>query len=86
VGAAFAFVFIVSYAVFAAIKATIGLRVTPEDEEAGLDISEHGMYGYPEQFIPPEEYPGAGPAPLPAPSRPATAPVTAMTADEPAEA
>ena len=34
------------------IKATIGLRVADEDEDAGLDIAEHGMYGYPEQFIP----------------------------------
>ena len=51
-GAAFAIVFVVSYAVFWAIKKTIGLRVTDEEEDAGLDISEHGMYGYPEQFIP----------------------------------
>ena len=42
---------------FAAIKATIGLRVTEEEELAGLDISTHGMYGYPESFIPREEYP-----------------------------
>ena len=48
---AFACVFVVSIAVFAAIKYTIGLRVTPEEEDAGLDISETGMYGYPEQFI-----------------------------------
>jgi Amt family ammonium transporter len=56
VGVAFACVFIVSYVTFATIKATIGLRVTPEEEDAGLDISEHGMYGYPEQFIPRPEY------------------------------
>ena len=37
----------------------IGLRVTEAEEDAGLDISEHGMYGYPEQFIPSPEYPGA---------------------------
>ena len=36
---------------FAAIKAVFGLRVTPEEEEAGLDIVEHGMYGYPEQYV-----------------------------------
>ena len=40
---------------FGLIKATIGLRVSPEQEEAGLDIVEHGMYGYPEQFIPPAD-------------------------------
>ncbi len=34
-----------------AIHKTIGLRVSEEAEIAGLDISEHGMYGYPEQFI-----------------------------------
>jgi Amt family ammonium transporter len=58
--AVFVLVFTLSYATFAAIKATIGLRVTPDEEMAGLDISSHGMYGYPEQFIPEEEYPGAG--------------------------
>ncbi len=52
---AFTFVFGMSYLTFAAIKATIGLRVSDEDEEAGLDIVEHGMYGYPEQFIPQSE-------------------------------
>jgi Amt family ammonium transporter len=49
---AFTFVFIVSTATFWVIKKTYGLRVTEEEEDAGLDISEHGMYGYPEQFIP----------------------------------
>jgi ammonium transporter, Amt family len=57
--ATFTFVFVVSYAVFAALKATIGLRVSEEEELAGLDISTHGMYGYPESFIPREEYPGS---------------------------
>jgi len=72
---AFACVFAVSYAAFWAIKKTIGLRVTPEQEDVGLDISEHGMYGYPEQFIPQPEYStgvtqARGPAPtaLPAPA------------------
>ena len=55
VAVAFAFVFAMSYATFAIIKATIGLRVSPEQEDAGLDIVEHGMYGYPEQFIPAPE-------------------------------
>jgi Amt family ammonium transporter len=59
----FAFVFALSYAAFYAIKKTIGLRVTVEEEEAGLDISEHGMYGYPEQFIPAPELIGYSAAP-----------------------
>ena len=45
------------------IKKTYGLRVSAEEEEAGLDISEHGMYGYPEQFIPAPELVGYGAAP-----------------------
>jgi Amt family ammonium transporter len=56
---AFVVVFTISYAVFFVIKKTIGLRVTAEEEDAGLDIAEHGMYGYPEQFIPDTEI-GAG--------------------------
>jgi ammonium transporter, Amt family len=72
----FVVVFAISITTFAIIKATIGLRVSDEEEEAGLDISSHGMYGYPEQFIPQPEYStgmpgtmGAGtgvPAPAPA--------------------
>ena len=57
------FVFSLSFATFWVIKRTYGLRVSEEEEDAGLDISEHGMYGYPEQFIPQEEYPGGAPAP-----------------------
>jgi Amt family ammonium transporter len=52
VAAAFAAVFTVSYAVFGLIKATYGLRVSEEEERHGLDIAEHGMWGYPERFMP----------------------------------
>ena len=62
---AFAFVFVFSFATFWAIKQTYGLRVTAEEEDAGLDISEHGMYGYPEQFIPAPELVGYAPAAMP---------------------
>ncbi|MEX2107446.1 MAG: ammonium transporter [Solirubrobacterales bacterium] len=69
----FVVVFTISIATFALIKATIGLRVSDEEEEAGLDISSHGMYGYPEQFIPQPEYStglpstmGSGAAAIPA--------------------
>ncbi len=60
VAVVFVFVFVVSYAAFWVIKKTYGLRVTAEEEDAGLDISEHGMYGYPEQFIPAPEMTGFG--------------------------
>src|SRR3954449_1364182 len=79
IAVAFVSVFVVSYIVFWAIKKTIGLRVTADEEDAGLDISEHGMYGYPEQFIPQPEYPGAASGPLPV-GQPALG-TTAITAD-----
>ena len=87
VAAIFVLVFGLSYATFFLIKRTVGLRVDSEEEVAGLDISSHGMYGYPEAFIPPEEWPG-GPdsVGVPAPSgATATAAATAMTADPPAD-
>jgi Amt family ammonium transporter len=59
----FAVVLTLSYITFAAIKATVGLRVDDETERAGLDITEHGMYGYPEQFIPDAELVGYGAIP-----------------------
>jgi Amt family ammonium transporter len=82
VAVAFTFVFALSYATFAAIKATIGLRVSEDEEEAGLDIVEHGMYGYPEQFIPQSEIGAglAGPPPTPAPAASGVT-ATAMTGE-----
>jgi ammonium transporter, Amt family len=62
--AVFVTVFVLSYATFMLIKATFGLRVDEETEDAGLDIVEHGMYGYPEQFIPAPELVGYGGASL----------------------
>jgi Amt family ammonium transporter len=56
----FAFVFTLSWLTFWVIKHTYGMRVTPQEEDDGLDISEHGMYGYPEQFIPAPELVGYG--------------------------
>ena len=60
VGITFVVVFLLSYGTLKAIKSTIGLRVPEEFEDAGLDITEHGMYGYPEQFIPAAELVGYG--------------------------
>jgi Amt family ammonium transporter len=45
------FTFITSYVVFAFLKATMGLRVKAEHELNGLDISEHGVFGYAEQLV-----------------------------------
>ncbi|SDE23721.1 ammonium transporter, Amt family [Paenibacillus sp. UNCCL117] len=45
-----AFAFIASYIILAIMKAVMGLRVTEEEETIGLDLSEHGTYGYPEQL------------------------------------
>ena len=60
---AFATVLTLSLLTFYAIKKTVGLRVSVEEELAGLDISEHGMYGYPEQFLSDVELPGITPPP-----------------------
>jgi len=51
VGAVALWVLAASTVVFAAIKVTVGLRVTAEEEIEGLDIGEHGMWGYPETFL-----------------------------------
>jgi len=76
---AFTFVFVVSWTVFWIIKKTYGIRVSEEDEDAGLDISEHGMYGYPEQFIPAPELVGYGGGPYKA-VPPASVPTNEVTA------
>jgi Amt family ammonium transporter len=73
VTAAFVAVFGISFAVFFVIKATYGLRVKPEEERYGLDLVEHGMWGYPEQFMP---VPGSEyHPPAPVASRPTPRPV-----------
>ena len=41
-----AFVFVASTIMFAVIKATIGLRVSEQEEREGLDVHEHGSPGY----------------------------------------
>ncbi|CAM3163799.1 ammonium transporter [Sporolactobacillus spathodeae] len=46
VAAAFVFVLVASFVILGIMKATMGLRVSREAEIAGLDISEHGAYGY----------------------------------------
>jgi Amt family ammonium transporter len=70
VSTSFATVFLLSFGVFWVIKHTVGLRVSAHEELEGLDISEHGMWGYPEAFMPvpggvyrPAEMPTVNPHP-----------------------
>jgi Amt family ammonium transporter len=46
------FTFTASFLGLWAMKKTFGLRVEEKVELAGLDVSEHGMWGYPEFYIP----------------------------------
>ncbi len=46
VGAGFVWTFVVSFALFSLVKATIGLRVSEEEEMEGLDFGEHGASAY----------------------------------------
>ncbi|WP_339158420.1 ammonium transporter [Paenibacillus sp. FSL W8-0186] len=46
----FAFVFILSFSILWVMKKLMGLRVSQEEEAMGLDLSEHGTYGYPEHM------------------------------------
>jgi len=47
-----AFTFTASFVVLWLMKVTVGIRTEPEVETLGLDVSEHGMWGYPEFYIP----------------------------------
>jgi len=47
-----AFVFSTSYGCLWVLNKVWGIRVEPEVETQGLDVHEHGMWGYPEFYIP----------------------------------
>jgi ammonium transporter, Amt family len=47
-----AFTFSVSYGSLWTMNRLWGIRVEPQVETAGLDVAEHGMWGYPEFYIP----------------------------------
>lgn len=57
---AFAFVLVLSFIILGGMKAIMGIRVTEEEETMGLDMSEHGTYGYPEQMKSLENKSGSG--------------------------
>jgi Amt family ammonium transporter len=73
-----AFTFTASFGVLWTMNVLWGIRVEDHVETAGLDVSEHGMWGYPEFYIPVPGGYGAdahahlGPAPMPL-ARPAHA-------------
>ncbi len=48
IGVIFAWVFVASLLVWAIIKATIGIRISEQDEYEGADLSECGLEAYPE--------------------------------------
>ena len=48
IGAIGGFVFVFSLIVWAVLRMTMGIRVNPDDERAGLDFAECGMEAYPD--------------------------------------
>jgi Amt family ammonium transporter len=80
-----AFTFGASFLVLLLFKVTVGIRTEAHVEAAGLDVSEHGMWGYPEFYIPvpggygTEHHAHAGHAPAAA----AAAALHAIAATEP---
>lgn len=48
IGAAFLWVFPTAFILFKIINATVGLRVSGEEEYDGLDVGEHGIEAYPD--------------------------------------
>jgi len=46
------FTFTASFGCLFVLHKIWGIRTEPEVETAGLDVSEHGMWGYPEFYIP----------------------------------
>lgn len=54
------YAFVISFVILLVMKAVMnGIRVTEEEEIIGLDMSEHGSYGYPESMISEKEKAGA---------------------------
>ena len=51
VGAVALFTLVSSVVVWGALKATMGIRVSEEDEHVGLDITEMGMEAYPDEMV-----------------------------------
>jgi ammonium transporter, Amt family len=54
---AIAYALVASVVLFSIVKAVTGLRVTEDEELAGLDIAEHGLAAYPELLLAPSAPP-----------------------------
>ncbi|WP_435105173.1 ammonium transporter [Arhodomonas sp. AD133] len=72
----FAWVFAASLIVWAVIKATMGLRVSEEEERQGVDIGECGLTAYPEFIAPDSTEPSERPPRGRKTPEPATKPTT----------
>jgi Amt family ammonium transporter len=77
IGATAVYVLLLSSIAWLALKYTLGLRVSAEEELEGLDMGEHGQYAYPPQLVVDGYGSGAGsPAPaglaFPAHGKPST--------------
>lgn len=59
--------FATMFVLFWVLKACGILRVAPEDEQVGLDVSEHGMHAYPPGML--TDYHPSAPASSPAPAK-----------------
>jgi Amt family ammonium transporter len=59
-----AFVVVLSALGWGVLRATIGIRVDPEEEMAGLDVGEHGISAYPEFHAAPATWGPVGARPV----------------------
>ena len=51
IGVAFVWTFTTAFILFKVLAATVGLRVTAEEELEGLDLGEHGASAYPDFVV-----------------------------------
>ena len=72
IGAVWGYSFVVTFAILKVLDVTLGLRVSEEEEQVGLDVSQHGERGYVFDEAGPIAVPPApsSPSPTPPPARP----------------